>query len=157
MMSRPRFSSGSLFSWAAGLSAALLLPPGVAAAQQGSTAKAEVLVKRSESWNGKPYTAYPKGTPELTVLRLTIAPGAALPWHTHPFPNAGYVLSGALTIHDRDSGKQETFRPGQAFTESVDDVHRGVAGDKGAVVLLVYAGIRNQPTSVPVAGQPKEY
>jgi hypothetical protein len=75
------------------------------------------------------------------MIKLTIAAHTALPWHTHPFPNAGYVLSGELTLQDRESGKSETFHAGQAFAESVDDVHRGVSGDTATVSsdLLRYA------------------
>jgi len=141
-----------------GLSAVTLV--GVAAAAQAQTTQsgqADILVKSSASWNGKPYGPYASGTPELTVLKLTIQPHTALPWHTHPYPNAGYVLEGALTIQDRQSGKKQTFHAGEAFTESVDDAHRGSAGDAKTVVILTYSGIKGQPTSVPLPGQVKEY
>ncbi|AQS86507.1 MAG: cupin domain-containing protein [Acetobacter aceti] len=126
-------------------------------AQAAKSGSADILVKSTASWNGKPYTPYANGTPELTVLKLTIAPKTALPWHRHPYPNAGYVLEGSLTIQDKESGVHKTFHAGEAFTESVDDAHRGVAGDEKTVVLLVYAGIKGQPTSVPLPGQQKEY
>ncbi len=117
----------------------------------------EVLLQATQSWNGKPYTHYPAGQPQLTMLRLEIAPHTALPWHTHPFPNAGYVLAGALTITDRHSGKSETFKQGQAFAESVDDEHRGMAGDQPTVLILTYAGVAGTPTSVPAKGEKAEY
>lgn len=126
-------------------------------AQTVATGKREILAQSDRSWNGKPYDHYAAGTPELTVIRLTVAPHTALPWHTHPTPNAGYVLSGSLTIEDKASGQHHTFRAGQAFTESVDDAHRGVAGDQPAVIILTYAGIKGQPTSVPLPGQKPEY
>lgn len=137
------------------LAAALL--PGAARAQAVGAGHAEVLVKATASWNGRPYAPYASGTPELTVLRLTIPAHTALPWHTHPFPNAGYVLSGTLTIVDRDSGHRQTFRTGQAFAESVDDVHRGMSGNTPTVLILTYSGIKGQKTSVPVPGQSAEY
>src|ERR1700735_2730021 len=62
----------------------------------------EILLQTTQSWNGKPYTHYPAGQPQLTTIKLTIALHTALPWHTHPFPNVVYVLSGSLTLHDRD-------------------------------------------------------
>jgi hypothetical protein len=83
------------------------------------------------------------------MIKLTIAAHTALPWHTHPFPNAGYVLSGELTLQDRESGKSETFHAGQAFAESVDDVHRGVSGDTATVLLLTYSVTPGTPTSIP--------
>jgi quercetin dioxygenase-like cupin family protein len=83
------------------------------------------------------------------MIKLTIAAHTALPWHTHPFPNAGYVLSGELTLQDRESGKSETFHAGQALAESVDDVHRGVSGDTATVLLLTYSVTPGTPTSIP--------
>jgi quercetin dioxygenase-like cupin family protein len=130
-------------------------------AQNGSqnvaTAQREVLLQASQSWNGKPYTHYPTGQPQLTTLKVTIAPHTVLPWHTHPFPNAVYVLSGTLTLHDRDSGKTLVVHQGQAVAESVDDVHRGEAGDEPAVLLITYAGTPGVPTSTPAKGEKAEY
>jgi len=122
-----------------------------------ATAKRDVLLQADGSWNGKAYTHYPTGQPELTMLKVTIAPHTALPWHTHPFPNAVYVLSGTLTLEDRDSGKTHVFHQGDAFAESVDDVHRGVAGDEPTVLLITYAGTPGVPTSIPVKGEKPEY
>jgi hypothetical protein len=58
----------------------------------------EILLQADQSWNGKRYTHYPTGQPQLTTIKMTIAPHTALPWHTHPFPNVVYVLSGSLTL-----------------------------------------------------------
>jgi len=117
----------------------------------------EILLQTTQSWNGKPYTHYPTGQPQLTTIKLTIAPHAALPWHTHPFPNVVYVLSGTLTLHDKASGKTQVIRQGQAVGESVDDVHRGESGDGPTVLLITYAGTPGVPTSVPAAGEKSEY
>jgi quercetin dioxygenase-like cupin family protein len=122
-----------------------------------ASAQREVLLQADESWNGVAYTQYPKGRPELTMLKLTIAPHTALPWHTHPFPNAAYVLSGTLTVHDKASGKTQVFHQGQAFAETVDDVHRGETGDAPVVLLVTYAGTPGVPTSIPAKGEQKEY
>jgi quercetin dioxygenase-like cupin family protein len=121
------------------------------------TAHREILLQADHSWNGKPYTKYPAGQPELTMIKLTIAPHTVLPWHTHPFPNAGYVLSGTLTVHDRESGKTQTFHQGDAFAETVDDVHRGESGDEPTVLLITYAGTPGVPTSIPAKGEKDEY
>jgi quercetin dioxygenase-like cupin family protein len=122
-----------------------------------ATAHSQILVKADQSWNGKPYTQYPKGRPELTMLKLTIAPHTKLPWHTHPFPNAAYVLSGALTLHDKASGKTRVVHQGEAFAESVDDIHRGETGDEPVVLLITYSGIPGVPTSIPAKGEQPEY
>ena len=122
-----------------------------------ASAQREVLLQADHSWNGVAYTHYPKGRPQLTMLKLTIPPHTALPWHTHPFPNAAYVLSGTLTVHDKVSGKTQTFHQGQAFAETVDDVHRGETGDEPVVLLVTYAGSPGVPTSIPAKGQQAEY
>jgi quercetin dioxygenase-like cupin family protein len=91
------------------------------------------------------------------MLKLTLAPHSVLPWHTHPFPNAGYVLSGTLTVHDKVSGKTKVFHQGEAFAETVNDVHRGETGDEPVVLLVTYSGTPGEPTSIPVKGEQKEY
>jgi quercetin dioxygenase-like cupin family protein len=122
-----------------------------------ASAQREVLLQANHSWNGVPYTHYPKGRPELTMLKLTIPAHSVLPWHTHPFPNAGYVLSGTLTVHDKVSGKTRVFHQGEAFAETVNDVHRGETGDEPVVLLVTYSGTPGTPTSIPAKGQQKEY
>ncbi len=120
-------------------------------------AQREVLLQTEKSWNGKPYTHYPTGQVQLTTLKVTLAPHTALPWHTHPFPNAVYVLSGTLTLHDKASGKTLVLHKGAAVGESDDDIHRGEAGDQPAVLIITYAGIPNTPTSIPAKGESAEY
>lgn len=126
-------------------------------AQTVATAHADTLVKTDASWNGVKYVSYPTTPPQLTVIKLSIPAHTALPWHRHPVPNAGYVLSGQLTIEDRESGKRQTFTAGQAFAESVNDVHRGVSGDVPTVLILTYAGTQGTPTSIPVDRKQPEY
>jgi quercetin dioxygenase-like cupin family protein len=131
----------------------------LAQAQTDSVAsgKREILLQATQSWNGKPYTHYPTGQPQLTTIKLTIAPHTALPWHTHPFPNVVYVISGTLTLHDKASGKTLVVHQGQAVGESVDDVHRGESGDEPTVLLITYAGTPGVPTSIPAKGEKAEY
>jgi quercetin dioxygenase-like cupin family protein len=122
-----------------------------------ATAQRETLLQATQSWNGKGYTHYPNGQPQLTTLKVTIAAHTSLPWHYHPIPNVLYVLSGTLTLHDKASGKTLVVHQGQAAAESVDDVHRGEAGDEPAVLLITYAGTPGVPTSVPAKGEKAEY
>jgi len=122
-----------------------------------ATGQRDMLLQTTQSWNGKPYTHYPTGQPQLTTIKLTIPPHCALPWHTHPFPNVVYVLSGTLTLHDRASGKTQIVHQGQAVGESVDDEHRGESGDEPTVLIITYAGTSGVPTSVPAKGEQAEY
>jgi quercetin dioxygenase-like cupin family protein len=122
-----------------------------------ASAQREILLQTTRSWNGKPYTHYPTGQPQLTTIQMTLAPHTALPWHTHPFPNSVYVLSGTLTLRDKASGKTQVVRKGQAVGESVDDIHRGESGDEPTVLLITYAGTPGVPTSIPAKGEKAEY
>ncbi|MDG6095609.1 cupin domain-containing protein [Acetobacter sp. AN02] len=126
-------------------------------AQKVETAKRETLLQATSSWNGKPYTHYPTTQPQLTVLRVTLQPHTALPWHTHPFPNTCYILEGDLTIHDRASGATHTYHKGEVFGEADNAEHRGEAGDKETVLLLTYAGTPGVPPSIPAKGEKPEY
>lgn len=115
----------------------------------GCSPNAAVLLKSQASWNGKPYDSYPQGRPQLTILRFSIPPRTSLPWHTHPVPNAGYILSGEITLEERATGHKRILRAGEAFAESVDDVHRGYTGEEPAEIICTYAGVEGLPLSVP--------
>jgi quercetin dioxygenase-like cupin family protein len=106
------------------------------------------IVSAGEAWDGSPYREYPRGQPELVLERVILPPGAALPWHTHPAPAIGYVLSGALTVESRGNGSRHV-RAGEALPESVGGVHRGVAGAEGAELLVFRASALGLPISVP--------
>jgi quercetin dioxygenase-like cupin family protein len=112
--------------------------------------KTEILLQQTGSWNDIPYRAYPSGAPELTVKKMIIPPHTALPWHTHPAPNAAYILSGHLTVEDRATGRTAVYRAGQAFAESVNSVHRGRTDDEPAVVIVTYAGVPGEELSKPI-------
>jgi quercetin dioxygenase-like cupin family protein len=126
-------------------------------AQRTGSAKVDILARSTASWNGKRYSDYPRTQPELTVLKMTIPADTALPWHTHPCPNTGYVLQGQLTIEDKASGKKQTFRTGQSFTEPVNDVHRGVSGVIPTVLIITYSGTPGMTTFKAEPGQKPEY
>jgi quercetin dioxygenase-like cupin family protein len=152
MISKYR-SIGIIALAVASLTAALAQAP----ANSVASGQRKILLQTTQSWNGKPYTHYPTGQPQLTTITVTIAAHTNLPWHTHPIPNVVYVLSGTLTLHDKVSGKTLIVHQGQAVGESVDDVHRGESGDVPTVLLITYAGTPGVPTSVPAKGEKAEY
>jgi quercetin dioxygenase-like cupin family protein len=119
-------------------------------ADEGGGSRTTVLVKATSSWNDIRYEGYPAGQPELTTVRMTIPANSKLHWHRHLMPNTAYIISGELTIEERGTGRKATYHAGQAFAESVDNVHRGVTGKEPVVVIVTYAGSQGQPLSVPV-------
>jgi quercetin dioxygenase-like cupin family protein len=121
-----------------------------------SPVKIETLVQSASAWDVTPYTRYPDGPPQLSVLRITIAPHTALEWHFHPMPSVGYVLSGEVTLEEGD-GIRKHFVAGQAITETVNRIHRGVTGEAAVVLIVFYAGAPGLPLSQPASdlGLPK--
>lgn len=104
-----------------------------------TTIEREILLQSSSSWDGTPYTAYPDGRPELSVLKIKIPANSALGWHTHPIPNAAYIAKGELTIEIQD-GKSKTFKQGEVLSEVVDIIHRGKTGNQPTELVIFYAG-----------------
>jgi quercetin dioxygenase-like cupin family protein len=95
--------------------------------------------------------AYPReGTPEVTSLLVEMAPGEATPWHSHPVPLLGYILSGELTVYQA-TGETRVVPAGQVSHESVGVVHRGV--NEGAVplkMIVFVVGLKDVPYTVEV-------
>lgn len=111
--------------------------------------RAETVLQSDTAWNGTPYTTYPSGRPQLTVLRITISPNSTLPWHSHVVPNAAYVVKGQMTLEDKETGRTHTIKAGEACCESTGVVHRGRTGEEAVEVIVTYAGTRAAPLSVP--------
>ena len=75
--------------------------------------RSETLLRTGSSWDGEPYKSYPAGRPELSILKITLAPHTKLEWHSHPIPNAAYIVSGELTLERKKDGKKQQFAAGQ--------------------------------------------
>lgn len=127
------------------------------ASSTGDRPTSETILKSDTGITGMPYTEYPKGKPQLTVLRIRFPAHSVLPWHTHTVPNAAYVVSGHMLIEDRATGKKHRINAGEAFPESVGIVHRGLTEDEPALVIVFYAGTKDTPLSTPVEGGEPEF
>lgn len=137
-----RSASGML----AGILCLLLVSP--ALAFERSTVEVEALVKSAASWNGTSLPPYPAGQPEVTVLRIRIAPGARLPMHKHPVINAAVMLAGELTVMT-ETGRNIRISRGEAIVEVVDQWHYGYNdGTEVAELIVFYAGAQGQPITV---------
>jgi len=118
---------------------------GPAVAFEDSAIQVELLAKSAASWNGTLLPAYPAGKPEVTILRIRIAPGAKLPTHKHPVINAAVMLAGELTVVT-EAGPTLHLRRGDAVVEVVDQWHYGYnEGSEVAELIVFYAGAQGQP------------
>ncbi|KAF1005294.1 MAG: hypothetical protein GAK28_03327 [Luteibacter sp.] len=75
--------------------------------------------------------------PPMRMLRISIEPGASLPWRRDALPHAGYLVEGELWVVGRD-GSETVIRPGDALAECMDVARRGSAGPTGATVIVFY-------------------
>ncbi|UVJ44339.1 cupin domain-containing protein [Pseudomonas sp. LS1212] len=127
-------------------SVCLLFGTGAHAYEQ-SAIESQIVLRSSSSWDGTPYTAYPAGRPELTLVKIRIPANAEMQWHTHPIPNMGYVLSGEILVEARDSNQRKSLKQGDALAEMVDIVHRGKTGEHPVELIVFYAGAHGLPLS----------
>lgn len=115
---------------------------------EGKGVTAVTLVKSTTSWDGSILPLYPAGTPEISILKITVLPGARLPSHLHQVINAAYVLEGELTVVTRDN-KIKHLRAGDPLVEVVNTLHYGKNDGPAPVELIVfYAGIQGQAITV---------
>lgn len=85
---------------------------------------------------------------EVSIVKVTIPPGASTGWHKHLFPVFGYMMKGTLTVETKN-GKSNEFTAGEAFSEVIDTLHDGVNKGKEDVVLIAFfMGEKGKPLSV---------
>ena len=67
-----------------------------------------VLAQSTQDWGGSPLAEYAQGQPEITVARVTIPVGMALPLHEHPFMTALFTLCtfGLMVRRDFINGQR---------------------------------------------------
>lgn len=106
-----------------------------------------ILLQQDHTWDDTPYTSYPVGQPQLSVLRIVIPANSALPWHLHRMPNAAYVVSGTLHVESKDGAHKKTLQAGDTLAEMVGTVHRGWTEDKPVELIVFYAGVKGLPLS----------
>lgn len=110
------------------------------------------LAKATVSWNGATLPEYLKGQPEITILEITIPPGARLATHGHPVINAGVMLSGELTVVTTN-GESLHLQAGDPIVEVVDTLHYGMnAGSVPTKLVVFYAGVEGVPITVAAHG-----
>ena len=116
--------------------------------QADSGIEVQQLMRADASWNGAAYGAYPEGAAEPVVAKITIPAHKELTWHSHPMPSFAYVLSGEITVEDKDGNKKH-FTAGEVMPETVNHAHRGLVGDQPATFIVFYARTKGMPLSQP--------
>lgn len=113
-----------------------------------STINAETLLKTSQSWNGTELPSYSNGTPEITILKISIPSGASLKPHKHPYINAGVLVKGELTVMT-ETDQTLHLKEGDSIAELVNTWHYGKnTGSGPAEIIVFYAGIKGEPITV---------
>jgi len=87
---------------------------------------------------------------EAVQAKGEFQPGAAVPKHTHPGEEIGYVLEGEITFELDGKGPQ-TLKAGDAFFVPANTVHSAKNSGKGtATVLSTYVVEKGKPLATPV-------
>jgi quercetin dioxygenase-like cupin family protein len=93
--------------------------------------------------------------PSRTVTaRITVQPGAAFGWHTHPGPVVVNVVQGELTYVAADDCVEREYPAGTAFVDAGGDhVHNAVNRTGGPTVLVAtfFRASPAGPLTIPAA------
>jgi quercetin dioxygenase-like cupin family protein len=121
---------------------------GYANAAQTSDIVVDVISKTGKSWDGTKLKTYPKGQPEVTILKITIPAHTKLAWHKHPVINAGILLKGKLSVI-KENGDSLKLKEGDTIVELVDTWHYGInESDEIAQIIVFYAGIKDKAITI---------
>ena len=145
---------GKGYPWFCGWVAFLLiLPAWVSAAEYDTGVHGRVIIATETTTDGQP-VRYPKSDQgKITVMEVTIAPGAETGWHKHSVPVYAYVMAGTLSVSLKD-GKTFEFTAGDAIIEVVDTFHNGInKGDTPVKLIVFYTGVKDVPNVIK-ADQP---
>ena len=103
---------------------------------------------------GERVVAYPEGTPEMRVYRITLPVGAKIPLHIHPSPVVVVVEQGSLSNVRIVDGAEVTdiVEAGDGFLEgNPEEPHYvGNKGSEPAVSLVTFASVEGMPNMVRV-------
>lgn len=106
------------------------------------------LLETSMSWDGDSLPKYPVTQPKVTVLKITIAPGAKLPVHYHPIINIAVVTKGTLKVV-KTTGEEKIITTGDAISEVIGKLHYGInEGTEPVELIVFYAGDDNSSLSI---------
>jgi quercetin dioxygenase-like cupin family protein len=102
--------------------------------------------------------AEPDGA-DVFVQHLRFLPNQAFPWHSHPGPVFGMVVSGSLTYEDtaHNTCRDHTYSQGHGFLDpGFGHVHRAIAGPSGAEAYFFFILPPGSETHIISAPAPEE-
>ena len=88
----------------------------------------------------------------LTIAVVELAPNAIVPEHHHANEQCGLVIEGEVTFRIGD--ERRNLGPGGTWRILGDEPHELVTGPQGAVVVDVFAPVRDDWDDRPVVGSP---
>ncbi len=92
---------------------------------------------------------------ETTFMKVEFEPDYAVDRHTHPGPEASYVLDGEITLI-LDGQNPKVLKLGDSSLFQPGIIHSGKVGPKGVVLLNSYILEKGKPfiTKVDASGAP---
>ena len=117
-------------------------------AQERKDVAVTELLSTTVTSSGQPIVL-PQKDAQIVVSIYDVAPGAILPVHKHPYPRYGYVLSGELRVTNTETGRNDTYKPGDFILESVGQWHMGAnIGGKPLKLLVIDIVEKGQTNTV---------
>lgn len=89
--------------------------------------------------------------PEVSVITLTVGPGAVSPPHEHIGPVFAYILEGEIE-NQVDPNPAKTYKVGDYFYEPAMHVHRALRNlskTKSAKLLIFQVGEKGKDFTIP--------
>lgn len=96
---------------------------------------------------------------DVFVQHLRFGPNQAFPWHSHPGPVFGMVVSGELTYQDAAANacRDRVYTPGYGFLDpGFGHVHRAIGGPQGAEAYFFFILPPGSETHINLAEAPEE-
>jgi quercetin dioxygenase-like cupin family protein len=85
---------------------------------------------------------------EVTMLKITIPPGASTGWHKHEVPVFAYVVEGSITV-EYENHKPVVFTKNSSIAEVKGTYHNGTnKGIENAVLIAIYLGEKGKINSI---------
>ena len=89
------------------------------------------------------------GTNFNTITAIAeIVPNASIGRHTHPGPEAGYVMEGEMTLMI-DGQPPKVVKAGESYQVPAGAIHDAKSGEKGTKVLGAYMVEKGKPIASP--------